>query len=107
MQCSHRISITDVVINIMHGSYTRQVKWLVQRKAELTSAVGYPTVSKKINFLFVHSLSFDEFLEVNVQYSICVCIVFPFVAYTCDDLCQKSFGTGYKMIRRAEFIEVQ
>ena len=30
-----------------------------------------------------------EFFEVNIQFSICVCINFPFIAYTHDNLCQK------------------
>ena len=33
--------------------------------------------------------SFAEFLEVNVQHSVCVRILFPFIAYMRDDLCQK------------------
>ena len=42
-----------------------------------------------------NNLSFAEFLEVNIQHSVCVRILFPFIAYTRDDLCrklEKSFG---------------
>ena len=57
------------------------------------------------------SLDFAEFLEVNVQYSIRARILFPYIAYTRDDLCRiirdyfPSFGKGCRMIRRAEFLE--
>ena len=34
-------------------------------------------------------LSFAEFLEVNIQHSVCERIPFPFIAYTHDDLCRK------------------
>ena len=33
--------------------------------------------------------SFAEFLEVNIQHSVCVRIPFPFIAYTHDDLYRK------------------
>ena len=39
-------------------------------------------------------------------------ILFPYIAYTCDDLCRitrdhfRSFGKGCRIIRRAEFLEV-
>ena len=55
--------------------------------------------------------SFAEFLEVNIQHSVCVRILFPFIAYTRDDLCRKletifqTFGKGCQIIRRAEFLE--
>ena len=51
-------------------------------------------------------------LEVNIQYSICMRILFPFIAYRRDDLCWKirdyfqSFGKGCRIIiRRTEFLE--
>ena len=55
-------------------------------------------------------ISFAELLEVNIQHSVCVRILFPFIAYTRDDLCRKldyfqSFGKGCRIIRRAEFLE--
>ena len=34
-------------------------------------------------------LSFTEFLEVTIQHSVCVRILFPFIAYIRDDLCRK------------------
>ena len=56
-----------------------------------------------------------EFLEINIQHSIRVRILLPFIAYTCtyDDLCRKfgdyfqSFGKGCQVIRRVEFLEVR
>ena len=45
-------------------------------------------------------LSFAEFLEINMQHSIRACILFPYIAYTCNDLCRiirdyfQSFGKG-------------
>ena len=46
----------------------------------------------------------------NIQHSVCVRIPFLFIAYTHDNLCRKiitfqSFGKGYRIIRRAEFLE--
>ena len=38
-------------------------------------------------------------------------ILFPYIVYTCDDLCRiirddfQSFGKGCRIIRRAEFLE--
>ena len=58
-------------------------------------------------------ISFTEILEVNIQHSICVRILFPFIAYTRDDLCRiirdhfQSFGKGCRIIRRVEFLEVR
>ena len=54
-------------------------------------------------------LSFAEFLEVNIQHSICVRILFPFIAYTRDDPCRKLENIfnhsveDAEIIRRAEF----
>ena len=47
----------------------------------------------------------------NIQHSACVRILFPFIACTHDNLCRRirdyyqSFGKGYRIIRRAEFLE--
>ena len=35
------------------------------------------------------NISFAEFLEVNIQHSVCVHILFPLTTYACDDLCRK------------------
>ena len=49
-------------------------------------------------------LSFAEFLEVNIQHSIPTRILFPYIVYTCDDLCRiirdyfQSFGKGCRVI---------
>ena len=57
------------------------------------------------------ALASPNFLEVNIQYSVCVCIPFLFIVYTHDDLRRKirdyiqSFGKGCRIIRRAEFLE--
>ena len=34
-------------------------------------------------------ISFAEFLAVNIQHSLCMRILFAFIAYTRDDLCRK------------------
>ena len=47
----------------------------------------------------------------NIQHSICTHILFPYMAYTHDDLCQiirdyfQSFGKGCWIIRRAEEVQ--
>ena len=32
-------------------------------------------------------ITFAQCLEINIQQSICVCLLFTFIAYTHDDLC--------------------
>ena len=60
-----------------------------------------------------YCLSFTEFLEVNIQHSIRTRMLFPYIAYTCDDLCRiirdyfQSFDKGCRIIRRAKFLEVR
>ena len=50
--------------------------------------------------------AFAKFLEVNIQHSIRVRILFPYIAYIIrDDLCRKLetiSDKGYQIIRRAE-----
>ena len=38
--------------------------------------------------IIIICFSFAEFLEVNIQHSVCVRILFPFIAFTRDDLCR-------------------
>ena len=66
---------------------------------------------QKFGMKIKYCFSFTEFLEVNIHYSVCVRIPFPFIAYTHDDLCRKigdyiqSFGKGCRIIRRAEVLQ--
>ena len=72
----------------------------------------YCTTSKNSAWISSYCLSFAKFLKVNIQHSIRVHIVFPYIAYTCDDLCRIirdhfwSFCKGCRIIRRAKFLEV-
>ena len=56
-------------------------------------------------------LKLRRILEVNVQHSIRARVLFPYIAYMRDDLCQiirdyfQSFGKGCQIIRKAEFLE--
>ena len=44
-----------------------------------------------------------RFAEFNIQHSICVCILFPFIAYTRDDLCRKlETSFNHSVIKGAE-----
>ena len=56
---------------------------------------------KIINYCF----SFAEFLEVNIQHSVCVHILFPFIAYTHDDLCRKLETIFNHSVKGVEFLE--
>ena len=57
-------------------------------------------------------LELRQFLEVNIQHFIRARTLFPYIAYTRDDLCRiigdysESFGKGRRIIRRVEFLEV-
>ena len=53
-------------------------------------------------FLLKYCFSFTEFLEVNIQHSVCVHILFPFIAYTRDDLYRKLVTIFNPSVKGAE-----
>ena len=49
----------------------------------------YQTTVFLLKIRHEYCFTFAEFLEVNIQHSVCVHVLFPFIAFICDDLYRK------------------